>query len=175
MLLLSQGSHGGCVVPPPSSRQEPFFVLLRTVRVTAVQLGAIFDGLVGGLVVLGNIKPHFVRNGCVAFTHRADRLSRWRYFQREGERHWHGNRLNARFEFGYGVDTVFADVELLLHCLEISLPRRGIYRPDRSSGHSKMVRLKWGTWDDGVPRAAVRLSAIHSRTVRSLEIRFEQL
>ena len=87
----------------------------------AFQLGAILDGLVGGLVVLGNTKPHFVGNGC-AFAYRADRLSRWRYFQREGERHQHGNRLNSRFEFGYGVDTVFADVKLLLHCLEISLP-----------------------------------------------------
>ena len=99
--------------------------MLRAVRVAAVaaQLGAILDGLVGGLVVLGNIKPHFVRNGCVAFAYRADRLSRCRYFQREGKRHRHGNRLNARFEFGYGVDTVFADVKLLLHCLKISLPQ----------------------------------------------------
>ena len=98
--------------------------MLRTVRVAAVaaQLGPILDGLVGGLVVLGNIKPHFVGNGCVAFAYRTDRLSRWRYFQREGKRHRHDNRLNSRFEFGYGVDTVFADVKLLLHCLEISLP-----------------------------------------------------
>ena len=101
--------------------------MLGTVRVAAVaaQLGPILDGLVSGLVVLGDIKPNSMGSGFVAFTHRADRLSRWRYLQREGKRHRHGNRLNARFEFGYGIDTVCADVKLLLHCLEISLPSVG--------------------------------------------------